>query len=87
VDDLAETLNEKKQPDWSSVLARITPEAARGKRPKGTREERKELYKRGSQFIGRKLQVKYFELTEAGIPRFPTTKSESYTTYIRDTIE
>lgn len=56
-------------------------------RPKGTREERKELYKRGSEFIGRKLQVKYFELTEAGIPRFPTTKSESYTTYIRDTIE
>lgn len=56
-------------------------------RPKGTREERKELYKRGRGFIGRNLHVKYFELTENNVPRFPTTKSESYTTYIRDIIE
>jgi DNA ligase-1 len=56
-------------------------------RPKGTKEERAELYNRGSEFIGQQLHVKYFELTEMGIPRFPTTKSESYTTYIRNVIE
>lgn len=56
-------------------------------RPKGTREERHDLYNRGSEFIGQQIQVKYFELTDAGIPRFPTTKSESYTTYIRNIIE
>ena len=56
-------------------------------RPKGTREERTELFKRGQEFIGQQLHVKYFELTDSGIPRFPTTKSESYTTYIRNIIE
>lgn len=56
-------------------------------RPKGTKEERQELYKKGSCFIGRQLHVKYFELTESKIPRFPTTKSESYTSYIRDIVE
>ena len=56
-------------------------------RPKGTREERQELYKRGSEFIGSLLQVKYFELTENQVPRFPTTKSESYTSYIRNIVE
>jgi len=56
-------------------------------RPKGTRQERQELYKRGSEFIGKLLQVKYFELTENQVPRFPTTKSESYTTYIRNIVE
>ena len=56
-------------------------------RPKGTREERNMLFKRGREFIGQQLHVKYFELTDLKIPRFPTTKSESYTTYIRNTIE
>jgi len=56
-------------------------------RPKGTREERQHLYTIGSQFVGRNLHVKYFELTEAKVPRFPTTKSETYTSYIRDVIE
>jgi ATP-dependent DNA ligase len=56
-------------------------------RPKGTREERNELYQRGQEFIGQQIQVKYFELTDSGIPRFPSTKSESYTTYIRNVIE
>jgi DNA ligase-1 len=56
-------------------------------RPKGTKDERSELYKRGNEFIGQMLHVKYFELTELGIPRFPTTKSESYITYIRNIIE
>lgn len=60
-------------------------------RPKGTHEERKMLYKKCvnnfDQFKNRKLYVKYFELTDNNIPRFPTTKTESYTSYIRDTIE
>lgn len=56
-------------------------------RPKGTREERQKLYKIGHEFIGRRLHVKYFELTESNIPRFPTTKSETYTSYIRDVVE
>jgi len=56
-------------------------------RPKGTRDERNKLYQSGQQFIGQQIQVKYFELTESGIPRFPTTKSESHTTYIRNIIE
>lgn len=56
-------------------------------RPKGTREERNELYQRGNEFIGQQIHVKYFELTDSGIPRFPTTKSESYTSYIRNNIE
>jgi len=56
-------------------------------RPKGTREERNELYQRGNEFIGQQIQIKYFELTDSGIPRFPTTKYESYTFYIRNSIE
>jgi DNA ligase-1 len=56
-------------------------------RPKGTREERNKLYQRGQEFIGQLIQVKYFELTDSGIPRFPTTKSESYETYIRNIVE
>lgn len=56
-------------------------------RPKGTREERNELYQRGNEFIGQQIHVKYFELTDSGIPRFPTTKSESYISYIRNNIE
>lgn len=56
-------------------------------RPKGTREERNKLYQRGQEFIGQQIQVKYFELTDSGIPRFPTTKSESYETYIRNIVE
>ena len=42
-----------------------------GCRPKGTHEERAELYKHGSEYIGKMLTVKFQELTEDGIPRFP----------------
>ena len=42
---------------------------------KGTREERQDLYKRGAQFIGKKLWVQYFGLTADNIPRFPKTKA------------
>lgn len=40
---------------------------------KGTREERHELYKEGSKYIGKSLWVQFFEYTADGIPRFPKT--------------
>ena len=59
-------------------------------RPMGTKEERKNLYEKCkqnfSQFKGRKLWVKYFCRTTDGNLRFPTTKCNSYTEYIRDDI-
>lgn len=59
-------------------------------RPMGTKEERKSLYEKCkqnfNQFKGRKLWVKYFEKTKDGNLRFPTTKCNSYTEYIRDEI-
>ena len=59
-------------------------------RPGGTKIERQRIYKdcvENFKYKGRKLCVKYFELTERGIPRFPTTKSTSIETYLRDIIE
>jgi DNA ligase-1 len=43
-------------------------------RPKGNIEMRKELYKNGESYIGKKLTVIYQELSEMGIPRFPVGK-------------
>jgi DNA ligase-1 len=40
-------------------------------RPQGTREERMELFKNGKAYIGKELTVKYQELTDDGLPRFP----------------
>ena len=40
-------------------------------RPRGTRDERIKMFKNGNNYIGKKLTVKYFELTDEGIPRFP----------------
>lgn len=40
-------------------------------RPTGTREKRKEWFDDRSEYIGRMLTVKYQELTNDGIPRFP----------------
>lgn len=40
-------------------------------RPKGTREMRAKWYAHGKDYIGRKLTVKYQELTKDGIPEFP----------------
>ena len=60
-------------------------------RPKGTKEERQQLFKECEEnfdkYKGRNLYVKYFELTENNVPRFPTTKTNSYTSYIRDIVE
>jgi ATP-dependent DNA ligase len=44
-------------------------------RPKGTHDERRELYKKGNLFKGKYLTVVYQELTDDGIPRFPTTRN------------
>lgn len=40
-------------------------------RPTGTREYRRDLYLNGQEYIGKKLIVRYQELTDSGIPRFP----------------
>ena len=40
-------------------------------RPKGTRSERQAWYRDQDQYIGKGLTVKYQELTNDGIPRFP----------------
>ena len=59
-------------------------------RPKGTKEEKKELYKmcveNFDQFKGRNLWVSFFEYTRDGSLRFPSTKHNSYKSYIRDEI-
>ncbi len=40
-------------------------------RPRGTREERAEYFDNGDDYIGATLTVRYFEMTDDGIPRFP----------------
>lgn len=59
-------------------------------RPKGSKEERKELYKKCvenfDQFKGRNLWTKFFCRTADGSLRFPTSKTNSYESYIRDEI-
>lgn len=59
-------------------------------RPKGTKTERQELYKKClddfSQFKGHKLWTQFFSYTADGSLRFPTTSRNSYTEYIRDEI-
>ena len=39
--------------------------------PQGTMEERQETYQNAEKNVGKLLKVKYFELTDDGIPRFP----------------
>lgn len=40
-------------------------------RPRGTREERMELFQNGDDYIGQQLTVRFQELTNDGVPRFP----------------
>ena len=40
-------------------------------RPRGTREERHQLFHNGSTHVGKMLTVRYQELTDDGLPRFP----------------
>lgn len=60
-------------------------------RPKGTKEERKDLYKKCvenfQQFKGRNLWTSFFEYTADGNLRFPSTMRNTFTEYIRDIIE
>jgi len=42
-----------------------------GCRPEGTHEERAELFKTGGSYVGKKLTVRFQELTKDGLPRFP----------------
>ena len=44
-------------------------------RPKGTIEHRKEMYKDGDKYVGKKLTVIFQEESEMGVPRFPVGKS------------
>jgi ATP-dependent DNA ligase len=59
-------------------------------RPKGTKEQRQELYseceKDFSKFKGKKLWTKFFEYTSDGNLRFPTTKTTDVSSYIRNEI-
>ena len=59
-------------------------------RPKGNVDERKELYKmcvkNFDQFKGRNLWTTFFEKTRDGSLRFPSTKHNTYKSYIRDEI-
>jgi len=43
-------------------------------RPRGTKEERADLFKNGEKYIGKKLTVIFFGLSTSGIPRFPVGK-------------
>jgi len=40
-------------------------------RPRGAREDRQSLFQNGRSYVGKKLTVRYQELTSDGIPRFP----------------
>jgi len=40
-------------------------------RPRGTREDRVELFKNGDKYVGKMLTVKFQELTNDKVPRFP----------------
>jgi len=54
----------------------ITPKGVEfGCRPEGTREDRQELFKHGSDYVGKMLTVKYQNLTPDGVPRFPVGKT------------
>ena len=49
-----------------------TPEGKTFKvRPRGTQDERKVIFKEGSKYIGQELTVRFQELSQDGIPRFP----------------
>jgi hypothetical protein len=40
-------------------------------RPRGSREERSEMYKNGKKYIGNMLTVRFQEMTDDNLPRFP----------------
>jgi hypothetical protein len=42
-------------------------------RPRGTREERHELFRNGREYIGKMMTIRFQEYTDLGIPRFPVS--------------
>lgn len=42
-------------------------------RPRGSREERVEMFGRADEYVGKMLTVKFQELTDTGLPRFPVS--------------
>ena len=59
-------------------------------RPKGKIAERRKMFTNGDSYIGKMLTVKYFGLTDGGIPRFPigiTVRDYEAETYAADNIE
>ena len=58
--------------DGSVIWVCVTPEGKTFNcRPRGTREDRQRLYENGDLYIGKKLTVRYQELTDEKVPRFP----------------
>ena len=77
-----DTMSEKKLIVW---ICKTKEGKCFNVRPQGTETERDFLYNRANEFVGSKLWVKYFGLTETSkVPRFPSTKTNSYKSYIRD---
>jgi hypothetical protein len=44
-------------------------------RPRGSREDRQELFKNGKNYIGKMMTIRFQEYTDIGIPRFPVSIS------------
>jgi ATP-dependent DNA ligase len=69
-------------------IIKVTDDILCKVRPKGTKEQRQQLYKECetnfTKFKGRKLWTKFFEYTSDGNLRFPTTKTTDISSYLRD---
>jgi len=74
-DDEYEVVNYKEGEGQEAGCVLWVCKTAEGKifncRPRGTREDRAELYINGSNYIGKKLTVRFQELTDDKVPRFP----------------
>ena len=57
---------------WDCITKEEKPFSVR---PKGTAEQRRDLYKNGDKYIGKKLTIIFQEYHESGIPRFPVGKA------------
>jgi len=57
---------------WDCITKEDKPFSVR---PKGTAEQRRDLYKNGDKYIGKKLTIIFQEYHESGIPRFPVGKA------------
>lgn len=71
-------------------VIKITDDIVCKVRPQGTKEQRQDLYQECQsnfkKFKGRKLWTKFFEYTTDGNLRFPTTKTNDVSSYIRDEV-